>query len=280
MQMIDPSVTDETRSAVVRPVARSLQPRQRLPRSRRRRAATRPSSSQRYRAAQRARVARLDAVARAQPRAARRQRAGRCAPPTSPRARGPSRRARCAASVAHPHMVVFRTEADLRAFDLVARSVGARRRLAVLLPSRSDQLHGVRLRPRHDAARLAEHVVGPVVERRRRSQRRRASPCRRWSLSYTRRQRHLPRRRAGRLRRARRSRQADRQRARRPLRLRRRHAGAHRRAARARARSSTGCASASRPDDGTSAGACRLGDEPPSRDRQRTSTWQQRVDRW
>ena len=116
MQMIDPSVIDERDPLSCDPALDPYNPANgyRPP----------PASSTyapefvaRYREAQRARVARLDAVARAhlatrnQARAELRSAdfAGRL-----PAAQAAALRA----SVAHPHTVVFRTEADLRALDL------------------------------------------------------------------------------------------------------------------------------------------------------------------
>jgi hypothetical protein len=116
MQMIDPSVTDESDPLACDPALDPFDPANgfRLP----------PASSRytpdfvaRYRAAQRERVARIDAIARA--RLVRRATAR-----AELRAEGfearpwPERARAMRAAVAHPHLVVFRTEADLRAFDL------------------------------------------------------------------------------------------------------------------------------------------------------------------
>ncbi|MGH7790355.1 MAG: alpha/beta hydrolase family protein, partial [Candidatus Binatia bacterium] len=116
MQMIDPSVSDEDDPLSCDPTLDPFNPDNgyRQP----------PASSHyaaefvaRYRAAQRTRVARLDAIARA--RLERRSEARQAlrsddfaAQPWAEQAR------RLRTSVANPHMIVFRTEADLRAFDL------------------------------------------------------------------------------------------------------------------------------------------------------------------
>ncbi len=62
-------------------------------------------------------MARLDAVARARIAARNEARAGLGAPDFSARPPG-EQAAALRAAVAHPHMLVFRTEADLRALDL------------------------------------------------------------------------------------------------------------------------------------------------------------------
>jgi hypothetical protein len=116
MQMIDPSVTDEQDPLSVDPSLDPFNPDngyRQPPQSSR----YNPEFVERYRAAQRARVGRLDAVARerlSQRSDARRELAleGFAARPWAQQARA------LRAAVAHPHMVVFRTEADLRAFDL------------------------------------------------------------------------------------------------------------------------------------------------------------------
>lgn len=76
-----------------------------------------PEFVARYRSAQEARVARLDASARAHLAA---RSAGRAELTSSDFAARPwAQQARALrASVAHPHMIIFRTEADLRALDL------------------------------------------------------------------------------------------------------------------------------------------------------------------
>lgn len=116
MQMIDPSVVDESDPLPCDPSLDPFNPENgyRHPPQ-----ASRylPEFVQRYREGQRARVARLDAVARhwlAQRGAARHSLGA-----VDFAARPPAEQTRVLrASVAHPHMVVFRTEADLRAFDL------------------------------------------------------------------------------------------------------------------------------------------------------------------
>jgi len=116
MQMIDPSVTDEQDPLSVDPSLDPFNPDngyRQPPQS----SHYNPAFVERYRAAQRARVGRLDAAARERLRQrsdARRELAidGFTARPWAEQART------LRAAVAHPHMVVFRTEADLRAFDL------------------------------------------------------------------------------------------------------------------------------------------------------------------
>lgn len=116
MQMIDPSVTDETDPLSCDASFDPFNPDNgyRQPPESSRYA---PDFVTRYRAAQRARVARLDTIARdrlSQRQAARVELTG-----DGFRARPWAEQARTLrAAVAHPHMVVFRTEADLRAFDL------------------------------------------------------------------------------------------------------------------------------------------------------------------
>ena len=116
MQMIDPSVADEGDPLSCDPSLDPYAPANgyRPP----------PASSTyapefvaRYRAAQRARVARLDAIARARLTARGEARAALRAADFATRPWA-AQAAALRASVAHPHMVVFRTEADLRALDL------------------------------------------------------------------------------------------------------------------------------------------------------------------
>ena len=116
MQMIDPSVTDEGDPLSCDPSLDPFNPDNgyRHP----------PKSShyesafvQRYRQAQRDRVARLDTVARQ--RVAVRAEARQTLAASDFATRPAAEQARALrAAVAHPHMIVFRTEADLRAFDL------------------------------------------------------------------------------------------------------------------------------------------------------------------
>ena len=116
MQMIDPSVTDERDPLSCDP---ALDPYSaangyRLPPASSRYA---PEFVARYRAAQRERVARLDAVARAHLAARGEARGALRAPDFA--SQPPAAQANVLRrSVVHPHMVVFRTEADLRALDL------------------------------------------------------------------------------------------------------------------------------------------------------------------
>jgi hypothetical protein len=116
MQMIDPSVVDESDPLSCDP---SLDPFNPDNGYRQPPASSRysPDFIARYRLAQRERVARLDAVARRHiaARSEARRRIG-----ASEFSRQPwAEQARILrASVIHPHMVVFRTEGDLRAFDL------------------------------------------------------------------------------------------------------------------------------------------------------------------
>lgn len=116
MQMIDPSVRDEDDPLSCDPGLDPFDPANgyRPPPESSRYAA---EFVERYRAAQRARVARLDAIARQRLDARREARAtlradGFAARPWAEQARA------LRASVATPHMLVHRTEADLRAFDL------------------------------------------------------------------------------------------------------------------------------------------------------------------
>jgi hypothetical protein len=116
MQMIDPSVVDERDPLSCDPSLDPFHPDNgyRQP----------PASSRydaafvaRYRAAQRDRVARLDAVARRH--VGERADARRSIGVANFAARPWADQARTLrAAVVHPHMIVFRTEADLRAFDL------------------------------------------------------------------------------------------------------------------------------------------------------------------
>ncbi len=116
MQMIDPSVIDESDPLSCDTALDPFNPANgyRHPPASSRYS---PDFVQRYRQAQRDRVARLDAIARrhlaARAEARDRLRAGDFgARPWGEQARA------LRASVVHPHMIVFRTEADLRAFDL------------------------------------------------------------------------------------------------------------------------------------------------------------------
>lgn len=116
MQMIDPSVTDENDPLSCDPSLDPFDPDNgyRQPPESSRYA---PEFVERYRAAQRARVARLDGMARAlmkQRRAARKTMVSDDfgARPWAEQARTLRRAVVC------PYMIVYRTEADLRAFDL------------------------------------------------------------------------------------------------------------------------------------------------------------------
>ena len=116
MQMIDPSVTDESDPLSADSELDPFNPANgyRQPPDSSRYA---PDFVLRYREAQRARVARLDAVARH--RLAARGAARAALGGADFAARPWVEQAHVLrAAVAHPHMVVFRTEADLRAFDL------------------------------------------------------------------------------------------------------------------------------------------------------------------
>jgi hypothetical protein len=116
MQMIDPSVTDEADVLSCDPTLDPFNPDngyRHPPAS----STYAPEFVRRYRAAQRDRVTRLDAQARE--RLARRNQARQSLGATDFAAQPWARQAAALrAAVAHPHMVVFRTEADLRAFDL------------------------------------------------------------------------------------------------------------------------------------------------------------------
>lgn len=115
MQMIDPSVVDERDPLSCDP---SLDPFNPDNGFRQPPASSRYSSEfvQRYRSAQRERVARLDAIARRHLTVRNEARAALGGDFASRPWNEQARTLR--AAVAHPHMVVFRTEADLRAFDL------------------------------------------------------------------------------------------------------------------------------------------------------------------
>jgi hypothetical protein len=116
MQMIDPSVTDESDPLSCDPALDPFNPDNgyRVPPASSRYA---PGFVERYRAAQRARVARLDEVARGHLRqrneARRELRAADFAAHPAPEQARLLR-----AGVVCPYMVIYRTEADLRAFDL------------------------------------------------------------------------------------------------------------------------------------------------------------------
>lgn len=116
MQMIDPSVTDEgdplSCDASLDPYAPANGYRP-PPAS----STYAPEFVTRYRAAQRARVARLDAIARARLAARGAARAELRAADFASRP-WPAQAAALRGSMVHPHMIVFRTEADLRALDL------------------------------------------------------------------------------------------------------------------------------------------------------------------
>jgi len=116
MHMIDPSVVDETDPLSSDPSLDPFNPDNGYrdpPRS----STYSAEFVQHYREAQRARVERLDAIARR--RLTERSTARRELGGTDFASRPWAERARALRmSVVHPHMVVFRTEADLRAFDL------------------------------------------------------------------------------------------------------------------------------------------------------------------
>lgn len=116
MQMIDPSVTDERDPFSCDPSLDPFNPDngyRQPPKS----SHYEPGFVQRYRQAQRARVARLDALAR-QHIAVRNQARQTLADETFASLPWDQQARALRGAVAHPHMVVFRTEADLRAFDL------------------------------------------------------------------------------------------------------------------------------------------------------------------
>src|SRR5262249_28071211 len=116
MQMIDPSVTDESDPLSCDPTLDPFNPDNgyRQPPESSRYA---PEFVARYREAQRARVARLDGVARAHLQQRGSARAAIGASGFGGRPRAEQARALRGAVVC-PYMVVYRTEADLRAFDL------------------------------------------------------------------------------------------------------------------------------------------------------------------
>lgn len=116
MRMIDPSVTDESDPLSCDPALDPYDPANgyRPPPASSRYA---PEFVARYRAAQEARVARLDAVARRHLEARGAARASLRAADFAARPWA-EQAAVLRRSVVHPHMVVFRTEADLRALDL------------------------------------------------------------------------------------------------------------------------------------------------------------------
>jgi hypothetical protein len=116
MQMIDPSVRDEADPLSCDPSLDPFDPDngyRNPPESSR----YSPEFVSRYRAAQRARVARLDAVARERI-AARNGARGELAQPDFATRPWRQQARTLRAAMVHPHMVVYRTEADLRAFDL------------------------------------------------------------------------------------------------------------------------------------------------------------------
>lgn len=116
MQMIDPSVSDESDPLSCDPLLDAYDPAngyRHPPAS----SAYAPEFVARYRAAQRARVVRLDALARARLAARAESRVALRAADFASRPWA-ARAAALRGSVVHPHMIVFRTEADLRALDL------------------------------------------------------------------------------------------------------------------------------------------------------------------
>jgi hypothetical protein len=116
MQMIDPSVTDELDPLSCDPSLDPFNPDngyRHPPKS----SHYEPGFVLRYRQAQRERVARLDAIAR-QRIAVRSQARLALADSTFASLPWDAQARAMRGAVVHPHMVVFRTEADLRAFDL------------------------------------------------------------------------------------------------------------------------------------------------------------------
>ncbi|HUI25609.1 MAG TPA: alpha/beta hydrolase [Candidatus Kryptonia bacterium] len=116
MQMIDPSVTDESDPLSCDPSLDPFDPRNgyRHPPESSRYA---PAFVTRYRAAQRARVERLDGIARANLRQRHESRGLIAASGFAERA-WPDQARALRGAVVCPYMVIYRTEADLRAFDL------------------------------------------------------------------------------------------------------------------------------------------------------------------
>jgi len=116
MQMIDPSVTDESDPLSSDPSLDPFNPDngyRHPPESSR----YSPEFGGRYRAAQRARVERLDEIARSHLRRRHDSRAAIAAPEFADR-RWAEQSNTLRAAVVCPYMVIYRTEADLRAFDL------------------------------------------------------------------------------------------------------------------------------------------------------------------
>jgi len=116
MHMLDPSVTDENDPVSCDPSLDPFNPDNGYrdpPQS----STYSPEFVQRYRQAQRDRVGRIDAIAR-QHLTERNSARGELRAPDFGSRPWTERTRALRRSVAHPHMVVFRTEADLRAFDL------------------------------------------------------------------------------------------------------------------------------------------------------------------